>query len=71
MQTGAVAVEAHLLKPEGCSRKKSPAPGAASEAVTERRARFSYDGLLELFTFHSCLALSCVLPDSLPSAKIA
>jgi hypothetical protein len=48
-----------LLKPESCSRKKSPAPVPASRAETERRARFSYDDLLELF--------NCVnqLPDKL------
>src|SRR5580698_1479618 len=54
MQTGAVAVEAHLLKPEGCSRKKSPAPAPAPRAETERRARFSYDDLLGLFTCWTC-----------------
>jgi hypothetical protein len=31
--------------------KKKPCVGAALGAETERRARFSYDGLLQLFSF--------------------
>src|ERR1022692_3523505 len=48
-----------LLKPEGGSRKKKPCAGRRSEADTERRARFSYDGLLELFNCRIYLVLSC------------
>ena len=42
---------ANLTSPSSeCQKQKSPAPIPAF-AETERRARFSYDDLLELFSF--------------------
>jgi hypothetical protein len=39
------------LRPGASGEKKSPASDFHSSVETERRARFSYDGLLALFSF--------------------
>jgi len=53
-----------LPRPEGCGRKKKPCAGRRSEAETERRARFSYDGLLS----YLFVELPCRL-DLLPGSS--
>src|SRR5713101_3495372 len=47
-----------LPQPEISADKKNPAPASAMKAETGRRARFSYDDLLELFNCLTTLALA-------------